>query len=82
MDASHNPLLTMMTEPIFVVLGTRFLRDRAPVSIWPQVEQEHLYLVDRIAAGDADGAEDLMREHLNTLRTLYEQLDEQDGPDE
>ena len=78
LSASHNPLLMMMTRPIFVVLGTRFLRDRAPAAFWPAVHDDHDEIIERIATGDPERAEQSMLDHLETLRALYEALDEAD----
>ena len=79
-DASGNRLLKSMTRPIFVVLQTRFLRDRAPRTFWRQVHHEHRSIVAAIAAGDRVSAEYEMREHLRHLRRIYELIDKRNAP--
>jgi DNA-binding FadR family transcriptional regulator len=75
LQASGNPLLEMMTRPVFNVLRTRFLREAAPRSFWEAVAAEHQRINDSIADGDADGAAEEMREHLAHLAETYRQID-------
>lgn len=73
MQATGNGLLAMMTEPVFQVLRTRFLRP-APADqpgFWTMVDREHEEIVERIAAGDAEGASEAMRSHLTNIRGAY-----------
>ena len=79
-NASGNRLLETMTRPLFVVLQTRFLRDRAPKSFWKRVDDEHRNIYTAIADGDRPAAEYEMREHLHHLRRMYEQIDRQRRP--
>ena len=79
-NASGNRLLETMTRPLFVVLQTRFLRDRAPKSFWKRVDDEHRNIYTAIADGDRLAAEYEMREHLHHLRRMYEQIDRQRRP--
>jgi GntR family transcriptional repressor for pyruvate dehydrogenase complex len=74
-NASGNRLLETMTRPVFVVLQSRFLRDRAPQSFWANVDDEHRAIYNAIAAGDRLAAEYEMREHLHHLRRMYEIID-------
>ncbi len=68
--ATGNGLLRMMTDPIFRVLQTRFLKDVTD-SYWAMVDREHQEIVDRIEAGDAEGASAAMRSHLTHIRSAY-----------
>lgn len=75
LQASGNPLLEMMTRPVFNVLRTRFLREAAPRTFWEDVVAEHQRINDCIAEGDAEGAGGEMREHLARLAATYRQID-------
>lgn len=79
-NASGNRLLETMTRPLFLVLQTRFLRDRAPKSFWKRVDEEHRNIYTAIADGDRWAAEYEMREHLQHLRRMYEQIDRMSQP--
>ncbi|GAB2829601.1 FadR/GntR family transcriptional regulator [Actinocorallia aurea] len=70
MDASGNGLLTMMTEPVFHVLRTRFLKPEQP-EFWSLVDADHQLIIERIAAGDGPGASAAMRAHLGNIRGAY-----------
>jgi DNA-binding FadR family transcriptional regulator len=72
MKASGNRLLETMTWPLFVVLRTRFPRDRAPESFWTRVNADHLAIYEAIAEGDRVTAEYKMRQHL---QHIYEKAD-------
>jgi GntR family transcriptional repressor for pyruvate dehydrogenase complex len=73
MQATGNGLLAMMTEPVFHVLRTRFLKPTpaAQPDFWTMVDQEHEAIADRIAAGDSEGASEAMRVHLINIREAY-----------
>jgi DNA-binding FadR family transcriptional regulator len=75
MEASNNRLLEVMGGPIFSVLRTRFLRDRAPRRFWDQVADDHRNIYDAIVTGDEDLASGLMGEHLVHLRSMYQKTD-------
>ncbi|MEV0593480.1 FadR/GntR family transcriptional regulator [Nonomuraea cavernae] len=70
-EASGNGLLAMMTEPVFRVLQTRFLNTDAPPEFWARVDQEHEAIIERIEAGDAEGAGAAMQAHLSRIRDAY-----------
>lgn len=70
MRATGNGLLTMMTEPVFHVLRTRFLRPARP-EFWAMVDAEHERITELIAAGDPEAAGSAMREHLRNIRDAY-----------
>lgn len=78
-EAANNPLLEVMTVPIFYVLRTRFLRDRAPKRFWRRVDEDHRRIAEAIVARDADLVAKEMLEHLQRLRKTYEKIDRQPG---
>jgi GntR family transcriptional repressor for pyruvate dehydrogenase complex len=69
--ASGNPLLEVMTTPLFGVIRDRVSRDRASDEFWALVDAEHRALLDLIEAGDADGAAMAMGRHLHGLAAGY-----------
>ncbi|HET6154107.1 MAG TPA: FCD domain-containing protein [Marmoricola sp.] len=71
LDATQNPLIGLMTEPLFRVLSSRNPAEM-PKSYWQQVDADHVEITERIAAQDHDGAIDAMRRHLETVRKDYE----------
>lgn len=70
-DASGNLLLRVVSDPVFRVLQSKFLRPGVPDSFWAEVDDEHREVADRVAARDRQGAEEAMRAHLLRLRHLY-----------
>jgi DNA-binding FadR family transcriptional regulator len=72
--AAGNRLMRLMTEPLFVVLQVRFLRDRADPSFWDQVFREHRVIYAAIERGDGEAAAAAMAEHLGHLRPTYEKI--------
>ena len=75
MEASGNRLLEVIARPMFSVLRTRFVRDRASPEYWAAVDRDHRDVCDAIAAGDADASARLMGNHLERLRSMYERID-------
>ena len=75
LDACDNRLLHLMTEPLFTILQTRFLRDRATPTFWSQVTTDHRAIMRAIAAGNGDAAAKAMASHLKRLRATYERID-------
>ncbi|MEV0072591.1 MULTISPECIES: FadR/GntR family transcriptional regulator [unclassified Amycolatopsis] len=71
-----NPLLHLMCRPINDVLRGRLHRDRVPREVWDQVDADHVDIHRAVADGDADAAERLTREHLHSLRPLYEKMED------
>jgi GntR family transcriptional regulator, transcriptional repressor for pyruvate dehydrogenase complex len=72
LDATANPLIGLMTEPLFRVLTAR-RGNEMPESYWRQIDQDHVEITERIADRDHDGAVESMRRHLETVRNEYEQ---------
>lgn len=77
MDAAANPLLKVMTWPVFTVLRTRYLRDRAPADFWLQVLADHRRILAAVAAGDGEAAARAMRAHIDRLRPVYRMMAEE-----
>lgn len=75
LDATGNRLLQLMTEPLFRILQTRFLRDRATAAFWKTVTADHRTILRAISAQDGDEAAAAMAAHLKHLRATYERID-------
>ncbi len=75
LKASGNQLLDVITGPVFSVLETRFVRDRASSGFWAAVEADHQDIFDAIAAGDSEASARFMHIHLERLRPMYERFD-------
>lgn len=73
--ASGNRLLQLMADPVFCVMQTRFVRDRADVGFWADVERDHRHIVEALRSGDAFAAESAMADHLDHLSPLYATID-------
>ena len=73
--ATGNPMLELITAPVFRVLSTRFGRDDAPGGFWRCVDHDHRALLEVVTAGDSMAAIDLMRRHLDHLGDSYRQMD-------
>ncbi|WP_165821302.1 FadR/GntR family transcriptional regulator [Nocardioides gansuensis] len=71
-DAAQNPLLSMMTEPLFRVLEAQFLRPEGIEGYYARVDEEHTAIFAAVEQGDADAAASLMATHLRWLREVYE----------
>lgn len=75
LQAANNPLLELVTAPVFRVLSSRFSRDCAPDGFSEQVDEEHRTIFDAIEAGDSMKAMTVMRLHLDHLDDAYRQMD-------
>lgn len=73
--AANNPLLELMSEPIFHVLQSRFARIRASSGFRQRVEADHRAIAAALIGHDADGAAAAMLEHLEYLRPSYKEFD-------
>jgi DNA-binding FadR family transcriptional regulator len=74
--ASGNPLLEVMTTPLFGVIRHRVSRDRATDDFWHLVDAEHRALLELVEAGDAEAAARAMGRHLQGLGAGYRLADE------
>ncbi len=75
--ASGNPLVEVMTRPLFGVLDERVERQQAPASFWKRVDREHRGICDLVEAKDAAGVAEAMGHHLRGLATVYRRIDRQ-----
>ena len=75
LKASGNRLLEVVVGPVFSVLQTRFMRDRASSELYASIVCDHQDIYDAIAAGDAEASARFMRAHLERLRSMYEGID-------
>lgn len=71
-DVCGNALLRIAAQPIFSVLHTHLSRSRLTAAFPDQVCDEHQTILAAVEAGDADGAEAAMRDHLRFLAGVYE----------
>jgi GntR family transcriptional repressor for pyruvate dehydrogenase complex len=72
LDASRNTLLTVSAQPIFSVLQTNLARSSLGRRFHQAIHLHHVRILEAVEAGDPDGAEVEMREHLSFLRPWYE----------
>lgn len=72
---AQNPLLEVITAPVFRVLSRRFGRDRAPTGFWQCVDDDHRALLRVLEDGDSMAAMAAMRRHLDHLGDAYRQMD-------
>jgi GntR family transcriptional regulator, transcriptional repressor for pyruvate dehydrogenase complex len=77
LELADNRLLPILAQPVFHVIRTRFLRDRATMGFWRRVNVDHAAILAAIEAGDADQAGAEMADHLAHLRATYELIDRQ-----
>jgi len=66
-----NPLLPALALPVYELLNTRFDRRTGRRGHWRRIEREHDQITSLIEAGDARGAEEAMREHLQAVHLTY-----------
>lgn len=75
LQAADNPLLELVTAPVFRVLSSRFARDKAPQDFWTCVDEDHRLILEAIEAQDSMAAMILMRRHLDHLGDAYMAMD-------
>jgi DNA-binding FadR family transcriptional regulator len=75
LQAADNPLLEVITAPVFRVLSSRFGRDRAPAGFWQCVDADHRAVLRVVEDGDSLAAMTAMRRHLDHLGDAYVQMD-------
>lgn len=73
--AADNPLLELVTAPVFRVLARRFGRDRAPDGFFSCVDRDHNTILETIENGDSLAAMSAMRRHLDHLADSYKEMD-------
>jgi DNA-binding FadR family transcriptional regulator len=72
LDACGNTLLSIAAQPVFGVLMKNVARSTFGTSFNRQVSDQHTSIASAIEAGEATSAGDLMHEHLEFLRPVYE----------
>jgi GntR family transcriptional repressor for pyruvate dehydrogenase complex len=65
--AAGNPLLVLVSHPLYSVAHEQRLAERSPVEFWSQVDADHRQILDAVAEGDADQASAAARLHLEHL---------------
>lgn len=70
-SAAGNRLMSVITEPVFTVLESRFVRPDISEDLWPRVDEDHEEILLHIERGEGDLAADAMRRHLIRIRPLY-----------
>lgn len=76
---ADNRLLTIVTEPMFYVMQTRFLSHQATMAMWQQIRTDHAAILAAVEAGDEEQAGAEMAEHLVRLRATYEAYGSEGG---
>jgi GntR family transcriptional regulator, transcriptional repressor for pyruvate dehydrogenase complex len=72
LTASGNSLLYLAAQPVFAVLQHRLENAPRGDVVQDEINLQHRQLAAAIAAGDADAAENLMRQHLHFLEPVYQ----------
>ena len=80
LDACGNTLLAIAAQPIFGILQTNMRRREIAIQTLRQVNEDHRGILAAVQAGDADAAEQRMRDHLALLRETYVSLWTHHGP--
>lgn len=73
--ATGNPLLELITRPLYGLAHEREMANAAPRSFWTSTHREHQAILLGIEARDAEAAMAACREHLKTLRPCYTAFD-------
>jgi DNA-binding FadR family transcriptional regulator len=67
LEASGNALLGLLTPPVVRVIHARFREDVPTAASWPDLDGDHERILACVAAGDAVGASEAMRDHLQRM---------------
>jgi DNA-binding FadR family transcriptional regulator len=78
LDAANNNLVSVLTHPLFAVLQQKFVGVARSLEFWERIHDDHTEIRNRIAAGDAQGGERAMRDHLGYLESTYTLIAEKD----
>jgi GntR family transcriptional repressor for pyruvate dehydrogenase complex len=79
--AAGNRALALMTAPIFGVLRHHYHRGGAPEDYWADIAEDHRRILQRVEAGDGDGAADEMRRHLRRMGRAHRQFERMSSDD-
>jgi GntR family transcriptional regulator, transcriptional repressor for pyruvate dehydrogenase complex len=69
--AADNPVLELISRPLYDVANERDLVSRAPAGFWSRADAEHRAIVDAVATGDVMAARRAAADHLARLRADY-----------
>lgn len=72
LEAAGNTLLRIAALPLFSILQTNLARSALGQDFHTAINDHHQRIADAVAAGDADVAEQEMRDHLAYLQPQYE----------
>lgn len=75
LELAGNRLLTVLTEPMFRAVQTRFVRNTAILAMRAEITADHVAIVEAVEAGDAERAGHEMAGHLRRLRSAYRTAD-------
>ena len=78
LEAAGNRLITLIAEPVFSVLRTRFARQQAEPSFWTAVHRDHEAILKAVGAGSGDEAAQVMDAHLTRVADTYLKIDRAD----
>ena len=70
-----NRLLTVLAAPLFNVIRTRFLGDTQSAEVRAQIDADHAEILACIEGQQPDEAASAMGDHLDRLRSWYDQAD-------
>jgi GntR family transcriptional regulator, transcriptional repressor for pyruvate dehydrogenase complex len=74
LEASGNTLLAIAAQPVFGILQTNMRRREIEHGTLARVNEDHRGILAAVEKGDANAAEQQMREHLAMLRETYVRL--------
>lgn len=77
LEATGNPLLTVIAQPVLGVLRGHYLREAAPKQFWRTVFHDHRTIFDLVKARDHEAAAEAMQGHLTRLRPVYFDVERQ-----
>ena len=78
LHAAGNPLLSILTPPVFKALSLRYMQDDPP-ELYRLVAEEHRAITEAVADRYQDAAAEMMSTHLCSLRTAHEAKSTSDG---
>lgn len=72
--ATGNTMLEMLLQPLFGVMQSKFDDAKLDAATLKQIEDEHARIAAAIGEFDSEGASLAMKDHLETLRAIYENV--------
>jgi DNA-binding FadR family transcriptional regulator len=75
LSAAGNPVLEIVTRPIFAVLQERLQREEAGTRFWTRVDRDHREIFGYVESRDEQGAREAQAAHLDHLRSTYTRID-------